>query len=184
MSNRKFVVALLAIPAGAILLVPFLWAVLYFGVYLGYGYYKTHGHQEFAANGVSQIKPAKEMDQLFADCRHYITYGSTHDVALFNSVAYFDDRYELTMQVPVDIQSESSGTMTGTPQFFLNEVGSVTVSPSGQIGASFSRNLHFGATEWQQVYDSSGDFSTIGFNINPKPVPDFQKFAAASRPSN
>ena len=164
MSNRKVLVALLAIPALAVLAVPFIWAVLYFGVYLGYGNYKVRGHQEFAANGVLQIKPAMEMDQLFADCRHFVTYAP-NDVALFNSVAYFGDRYELTMQVPVDIQSKSLGTMIGKPLFYLNEVVSVSVSPSAQVGASFSRNLNFGATKWQQVYDSGGDFSTIAFNV-------------------
>lgn len=183
MSNRKVLVALLAIPALAVLAVPFIWAVLYFGVYLGYGNYKVRGHQEFAANGVLQIKPAMEMDRLFADCRHFVTYGP-NDIALFNSVAYFGDRYVLTMQVPVDIQSESSGTMIGKPLFYLNEVGSVSVSPSGQVGASFSRGLNFDATKWQQVYDSGGDFSTIAFNVNTTPVPNFQKYAAACRPSN
>jgi hypothetical protein len=183
MSNRNVLVVLLAIPLIAVLAVPFVWAVLYFGVYLGYGNYKVHGHQEFAVNGVSQIKPAMEMDHLFADCRHYITYGP-NDVPLFNTVAYFGDRYVLTMQVPVDIQSKTSGTMIGKPQFYLNEVGSVSISPAGQVGASFSRSLTFGVDEWEQVYDAGGDFSTIAFNVNATPVPDFQKYAAAGRPSN
>jgi hypothetical protein len=172
----------LAILAVAILAVPFIWAVLFVGVYLGYGNHEVRGHQEFAANGVLQIKPAMEMDQTFADCRHFITYGP-NDVALFNSVAYFCNRYELTMQVPVNIQSKSSGTMIGKPLFYLSEVGLVSVSPSGQVCASFSRSLNFGAPQWQQVYDSAGDFSTIGFNVNTTPVPDFHKYAAASRPS-
>ena len=183
MSNRKLLVALLAIPVVFVLAVPFIWAVLYFSVYLGYGNYKVRGHQEFAANGVSQIKPAMEMNQLFADCGHFITYGP-NDVTLFNSVAYFGDRYELTMQVEVDIQSKSSGTMTGMPQFYLNEVRSVSVSPSGQVGASFSRNLNFRGAEWQQVYDANGDLSTIGFKVNSTAVPNFKKYAAACRPSN
>ena len=183
MSNRKLIVLALAIPVVAVLAIPVVWAVLYFGVYLGYGNYKVRGHQEFAANGVSQIKPAMEIDQLFDDCRHFITYGP-NDVPLFNSVAYFGDRYTLTMQVPVNITSESSGTMTGKPQFYLNEVSAVSVSPTGQIGASFSRGLNFGQTKWQTVYDAEGDFSTIGFIVKKTPVPSFDKYAAASRPSN
>lgn len=183
MSNRKVLLAVFAIPALAVQAVIFIWAVFYFGVYLGYSTYKTWGHQEFAANGVPQIKPAREMDQLFADCRHYITYGA-NDVVLFNSVAYFGDRYCLTMQVPVDIQSKSSGTMIGTPKFYLHEVESISISPSGQVGALISRNLNFGDTEWQQVFDSRGDFSKIGFRVNTVPVPNFQKYAAAGRPLN
>ncbi|MEX0611328.1 MAG: hypothetical protein WD229_04335 [Pirellulales bacterium] len=182
MSYRKLLPILLATLVVGVLAVPFIWAVLYFGAHL-YGNYKVRGHQEFAVNGVSQIKPAREMDQLFADCRHFITYGP-NDVPLFTSVAYFGNRYQLTMQVAVDIQSASSGATVGEPQFYLNEVTAVTVSPSGQVGASFSRNLNFGAAKWQQVYVSGGDFSTIGFNVAPTSVPDFRKYADASRPSN
>ena len=183
MSNRKLLAVLLAIPVAAVLSILMIWVVFYFGVYLGYGNYKVRGHQDFAANCVSQIQPAMEMDQLFEDCRHFITYGA-NDVPLFNSVAYFGDRYELTMQVPVDIQSESSGTMTRKPQFYLNEVKVVSVSLSGQVGASFSRNLNFGIAEWQSLYEADGDFSTIGFNVDTTSVPDFRKYAAACRPSN
>ena len=182
MSNRKLLVLLIAIPMVAVLSIPVIWAVLYFGVYLGYGNFSVREHQEFAANGVSQIKPAKEMDQLYDDCRHYVTYANR--VPLFNSVAYFGGRYQLTMQVTVDIQSESSGTMTGKPQFYLNEIGKVTVSPCGQVGASFSRNLEFGNAKWQAVYEAGGDFSTIGFKVNATSVTDFQKYASAGRPSN
>jgi hypothetical protein len=183
MSNRTLLPILFVVPVVAVLAVPFIWAVLYFGLYIGYGNYKVWGHQEFAANGVSQIKPAREMDQLFSDCRHSITYGA-NDVPLFQSEAYFGDRYELTMQVAVSIQSASSGVTVGKPQFYLNEVSAVTVSPSGQVGASFSRNLNFGAAKWQQVYESGGDFSTIGFNVNTTSVANFRSYAHANRPSN
>lgn len=181
MSRRHWLPRLILISLGVIAAVPILWAVFYFGVYLGLGNYRVRGHQEFAAGGVSQIEPAREMDRLFADCRHFITYGET---PLFNSVAYFGDRYVLTMQVPVDIESASTGRMIGEPRFYLDEVAAVTVSPSGQTGATFSRNLNFDAEQWRQVFDSGGDFSTIGFHVDMTAVPDFQKYAAAGRPSN
>jgi hypothetical protein len=187
MSHRKILLTLVAIPIVAllvaILVAPLIWAIHYFGLYLGYGNYKVRGHQEFARNGVSQIKPAKEMNELFADCRHYITYGP-NDVPLFNSVAYFGGRYTLTMQVEVDIHSASSGVIVGKPQFYLNEVALVTVSASGQVGATFSRSRNFGAAEWIQLFDADGDFSKIGFKVNPTAVTDFERYAAACRPSN
>ena len=186
MATRKSVFILLSIPAiglAILLLIPCLWVLFYFGIYLGYGRYKVWGHQEFAANGVSQIEPAMEMDRLYADCRHYITYGR-EDVPFFNSVAYFGGRYQLTMQVPVDIDSETSGKMSGEPQIYLNEIAKITVSPTGQIGASFSRNLDFRSAEWKQVLNADGDFGAIGFDIKTTPVGNFQLYADASRPSN
>jgi len=172
-----FIIAVVAPPLAFCLAVVIFWACLIAEGFL------NRDHQAFAANGVSQIAPAMQMDELFNDCRHYITYGP-NDLPLFNSVAYFGDRYELTMQVLVDIKSESSATVIGEPQFYLNEISAITISPNGQIGASFSRNLDFGSAEWKQVYNANGDFGKIGFAINPTGVPNFRKYTDASRPSN
>jgi hypothetical protein len=123
------------------------------------------------------------MDELFEDCRHFVTDGP-NDVPQFNSVAYFGGRYELTMQVPIRVDSGRSGKVVGKPKYYLNEVSAVSISPSGQVSAMFSRNLSFGPSEFAQVYDAHGDFGTVGFAINATPVPNFQKYADASRPSD
>ena len=163
------------------ILVPLAWAVFYFGIYLGYGNYKVKGHQDFAANSVALITPAHEMDQLYADCRHFITYTQA-DSPVFNSVAYFGGRYELTMQVPVDIQSATSGSMIGSPIFYLHEISSVTVLPGGQVNTSYSRGLEFGPREWATVYSTNGNYSTIGFNVITTPVANYAQHVTAARP--
>lgn len=179
-----FVLGSIAIGGFAILLlIPIIWAILFLGVFIGVGNFKVWGHQEFAANGVSQIEPAAQMNHLFKDCRHFIVYGAK-DQPLFNTDAYFGGRYVLTMQVPVAIVSRTSGRMIGDPTFHLNEVGRIEVSPSGQVGAYFSRNLEFGMAQWKQVYKADGDWSAIGFDVNPNAVKNFEKYAAACRPSN
>lgn len=158
--------------------------LVYYGVQLLQGGTKLMlGHRQFAANSTSHIQPSREMDLLFPDCRHYITYGP-NDVPLLNSEAYFGDRYVLSMQVAVAIQSPNSGQMIADPEFLLLEVSSVSVSPTGQVGASFSRNLKFTASEWRQVYSSSGDFGLLAFPLNPTPVPSFPLYAASCRPSD
>jgi len=164
--------------------IPVLWAIFYFGIYIGYGNWKVRGHQEFARNGISQIQPAAEMEELFEDCRHYIVYTGRESQSTWNATAFFGGRYELTMQVPVDIKSKNSGSMVGPPKFYLHEVESVSISPSGQVGASFSEDFRFDESQWRGVYDSGGDFSSIGFTLKTTPVPNFQRFADASRPSN
>ncbi len=121
------------------------------------------------------------MDQLFSDCRRYITYSGRDSVSTWNSVAYFGGRYELTMQVPVAIESSTKGRISGEPRFYLNEVSSVEISPSGQVGATFSRNFNFGLTEWETVYKADGDFGAVGFEVNSLPVKGFDAYAKASR---
>jgi hypothetical protein len=155
---------------------------LFWAIYVGYGNYKTWGHQEFAANGVAQIEPAAQMDKLYDDCRHYITYSGRDTVSTWNAVAYFGGRYVLTMQVPVEIESRNTGKIVGEPRFYLLEVEKVSISASGQVSASFSRGHQFGSGEWQTVFRSHGDFATIGFQMRTSaPVVGFDSYARASR---
>jgi hypothetical protein len=181
--NKTPLIAKIAL--GIVVAIPVAWAVFYFGIYIGYGNWKVRGHQEFARNGISQIQPAAEMEELFGDCRHYIVYTGRESVSTWNATAFFGGRYELTMQVPVDIKSKNTGSMIGEPKFYLHEVEAVSVSPSGQVrGASFSGGINFDESQWKKVYDSGGDFGSIGFTLKTTPVPNFQKYADASRPSN
>ena len=145
--------------------------------------FQNSDHQDFAPDGVSQIQPANQMNELYDDCRHYISYAN-YNKPLFNSVAYFGDRYEITMQVPVRIDSKTSGKTIGEPIFYLNEISEVSVLPSGQVSTSYSGNLNFGAAEWKRVYEANGDFSKIGFKIDPTGVPNFKTHTDASRPSD
>jgi len=160
-----------------ILVIPVSWFVLYFG-YIGYGNWKNWGHQDFARNGVSQIQPAAEMEELFDDCRHYIVYTGRSSVSTWNATAFFGDRYQLTMQVPVEILSSTSGHTIAEPEFVLLEVERIT---DGGRGARFSRQLEFGQTEWDKLYASKGNFMTIGFTTIDTPVTNFEQYARASR---
>lgn len=140
----------------------------------------TFWHQNFAANGVAQIEPAAQMEAMYGDCRHFVTYGQ-NNASRWNSVAYFDGRYELTMQVPVRIWSSTSGEMTGQPRFFLNEVSDVAKLPSGQLSVSYSQSLEFGPAEWKKVVAAKGDFGAIHFKTKTGGVKNFDAYANSSR---
>ncbi len=118
------------------------------------------------------------MGATFEDCRHYVTDGANYN--LFNSVAYFGDRYELTMQVPVVIESESIGRTVGEPKFHLNEISRVEII-DGAVSAHNSRSIDFGAKEWKLIYEADGDFAAIGFTIVKSSVEDFELFKWSSR---
>ncbi len=176
MLNRNLKIALIS----SIILLPTLLVFLFYALYFGQGLF-TFWHQSFAANGVAQIEPASQMDAMYGDCRHYITYGP-NNVSIWNSDAYFGGRYELTMQVPVQISSSTSGRMTGQPRFYLREISAISGDPGGQVGATFSRELVFGLAQWKQVVDAEGDFGAIKFKMNTgPPVKDFEAYAKASR---
>jgi hypothetical protein len=181
LKQRPGYVAVIVVVLIILLLIPCVWFIVLFG----YGNYKNWGHQQFAAQSQALIPPAREMGETFVDCRHYIVYGkyAGEDTPLFNTTAYFGDRYELTMQVPVQIDSPTAGHMTGIPTFSLQEVGSISID-DGQVSTSFSRSMEFGPAEWVKLYQAKGDLKAIGFTVNPLPVPNFQKKREASRPTN
>jgi hypothetical protein len=155
------------------------WAIFYFGIYLGLGNLQVRGHQEFAENGVAQIESARQMEQMYPNCRHTIVYTGRDSVSTWNAVAHFGGRYQLAMQVPVEIESSARGRMIGEPRFYLHEVREVSISSTGQVGASFSRSIDFGQAEWNAVVAAGGDYSVIGFDvIKNAPVPDFDRYAA------
>ncbi len=178
----KFLGGISGVILAAVALITLAWAIHYFGFHLGYGNWKVRGHQEFSKHGLSQIQPAAEIAALFEDCRHSIVYSGGGAVSTWNATAFFGGRYALTMQVPVAISSSTSGHTTGDPEFQLLEVSDVSVSSSGQVGASFSRELKFGPKEWKIVVDHKGDFSKIGFPMEPQPaLKDFDRYAKESR---
>lgn len=157
------------------------WLVLFVAVYI-LPAIANRNHQEFARNGVHLIKPAAQLDAMFSDCRHYIIYGGEQSRPVWNAVAYFGDRYQLTMQVPVRIESKTEGEVAGPPEFFLIEVYSVRLRPDGTVdGASIGKDYRFDEAQWQKVVASGGDFGAIGINLNPAPVPNFRRYAASRR---
>ena len=168
-------VGVLAAPLAVVLLIALYWVAMLATALARFD------HDDFALHGAGQILPAAQMEEMYEHCGHYITYGPK-SVPVFNSVAFFGDRYQLTMQVPVKIDSKTSGTVVGEPVFYLNEVRRVNISGSGQVATSFSAGHEFGAAEWNRVVEANGDYQVLGISINPTAVPDFQKFIDASRP--
>jgi hypothetical protein len=177
----KFVfIYLPLIVLGVAIVVVAAWAFFFFVIYLGFGNYQTRGHQEFARNGVSQIEPARQMEELFENCRHFITYTGPEGISTWDAEAYFGGRYHLSLQVPVEIESATRGRVIGEPRFYLWEVESVSISPSGQVHTSFvgSGQLEFGRAEWLRIVAADGVFGAIGYHIKTgPPIPNFEAYA-------
>ncbi|REJ92439.1 MAG: hypothetical protein DWQ34_13000 [Planctomycetota bacterium] len=188
MKNRKLIICLISIPVLAVgipLLIVAAWFLIYFGFYIGLGNLSVLGHQEFAANGVAQIEPARQMEELFDDCRHSIKYTGRNSVSTWHAEAYFGGRYQLTMQVPVRIESSTRGEVTGEPKFYLIEVRSIHhYGSDGRPGATIEQGndwpYPFSAEDWAKVYEAGGDFSVIGINLKTdEPVKGFDDWANA-----
>ncbi len=117
---------------------------------------------------------AVEMESRFGEADHFIThYGfPSQKTNTWNTEVFFGGRYVLTMQVKVAIDyGHRSFTQVEKPVFYLKEVTKVTLTRiegvdepgvSGDNGFS----TRFSEVEWKTLYESHGDFSEIGIELN------------------
>jgi hypothetical protein len=120
---------------------------------------------EAVADAVKNQADVKAFGRLFTDADHFIThYTGTKGPRYWNSKAVLHERYVLTMQFKIDL--DASGvrvTATSPPKYYLHEVTSVTVTPSGQVsGISYGSTVEFGPAEWKKLEAAKGDLSAIG----------------------
>jgi len=132
-------------------------------------------------SGAKAIPIAVEMEEVFGDADHFIThFGRTDRSKTWTTDVYFGGRYNLAMQVDVEIDYQTSTVrQTGEPRFWLLEVTRVS---EGGTRANF-RGLHkeFGQVEWRKLCDADGDWAAIGVKIDVRSVPDFDKFVRSVR---
>jgi hypothetical protein len=99
----------------------------------------------------------------------------------WNTVVYFDGRYEMDFQVPVIINYKKNRIdhVEGIPVFLLMEIGTVSPpTPSGGIQATFgSGGRKFFQKDWEKIVAAHGDFSVIGVHlITNSPIPGFDNY--------
>ncbi len=134
-------------------------------------------------SGAKTIPYAVELEELYGDADHFITHFGFGRMPLqWNTEVFFGDRYILTMQVDVEVDYAKRRVVpVGKPVFYLTEVDTVSHTEFGNVVESYSNSYTFGLEEWEKVFASKGDFSTIGISINSTPVAGFHEVVRAAR---
>ena len=134
----------------------------------------TFTMQEYVATHRSAIQGlpiAVEFERIFpGKTDHFITHAFNRPAPeppmnIWNSEAHFGGRYCLTMQVEVRVDYENQKiTRAGDPTFYLVENYDLKpdLSYSGRGVATFTE------AEWRKVYESGGDFSAIGVELEDR----------------
>lgn len=142
-------------------------------------------------SAATRLPIAVEFEELFpGQTDHFIThygfnrYGGDR-TNTWNSQAHFADRYSLTMQVEVVVDYENNTvTPAGEPKFYVIEYYEIDDKGDGGYSGSTRSAGIFGEDEWRKIYDSGGNFSVIGVNIDQDtPVPNFGPLVKAWRRS-
>jgi hypothetical protein len=136
-------------------------------------------------SGFRQIPESLQIESLFGEADHFISYSGPYVPQDWQTVVFFDRRYTLSMNVDVKTNRAFSEIteVIGEPKFILNEVCEVDVPPDGKgVGAEFSGDWKFSLTDWKKVYQANGDFSVIGIKIKKdQPVKSFDAYVNCQR---
>ena len=146
-------------------------------------------HRQRATRGVLSSQPlipaAVQIEEMFPLAGHHIDRsvrkgkGDDRDLreATFITQAYFADRYHLRMEAPVELDDDDDVLITGLrgePTFVLREIATMERSNGGlSLDPVWRQPEHrFDLAAWNKVIAAQGDFSAIGIEIDPTPVPD------------
>ena len=140
-------------------------------------------HTEIYESASETLPWAVQIEKIFGDSDHFITgLTPTETSPVWNTEVFFGGRYSLTMQVDVNVDYIDQKVMPKSdPVFYLFEFVEVVESGNGQVTSTIGKQMTFGLEEWRLLFQSSGDFSLIGFELNTQPTENFGKKVAAAR---
>ena len=131
-------------------------------------------------SGRSLIAPALEMEKQFPKTEHMlIMYGGTGSTLHeWQTVAFFEGRYELTMTVNVILSSDGKKILkvVEEPKFYLSVCQKIL---DGGGGATYiaSRDQQFGLKKWNEFRDSGFDLNTLDPAHDGSTLSSFDTFA-------
>ena len=131
-------------------------------------------------SGINSLPWPKEMEALFGEGDHFIThYGFSPGPKEWHTDIFFGGRYELALQVDVEIDYEKNLVKTNTspPKFYLSEVESLIRKPNRPVGAKIAHEWILDEAKWKKLVQSKGDWSAIGIPVKTNsPIPGFDEY--------
>lgn len=144
-------------------------------------------HDRVVRDGVESLILPKEVESLFGatNVDHFISnFGSRSFPSVWNSVAYFENRYRFTLCVPILIDYDKctlKGATNGA-MVQINEVTNVEISTSGIAGATLKGQWRLNENEWKWLVKNKGDWSVVKVPIMTNaPITGFDEFVRQSR---
>ena len=139
-------------------------------------YIKTH------QSGLKVLPWPLQMEALFGRGDHFIThYDFSPGPKTWNTNIFFGGRYEITLQVDVDIDYANHAVKgaVSEPKFYIAEVESLELHPNGSYSAFYSNNWVLNEGQWNKLVAAKGDWSVLGIPIKPSdpPIPGFDGYA-------
>lgn len=139
-------------------------------------------HDEVVREAVKVLAFPQEVESLFGSTNvdHFISrFGNKDGAAIWNSRTSFNQRYQLSLRVPIQIDYVNCRLIgaTGSATIRINEVTKVDISRSGIAGATLNEQWRLNENEWKWLVNKHGDWSAVGVPIiSNAPVSNFQEY--------
>lgn len=109
----------------------------------------------------------RQFDELFPDADHFVSYYTgIYGTPIWNATVLVGGRFEVTMQAKMELNSSRSRAVSfAEPAFYVVEIVSRNLSPSGRTEVSGRSITSFGPAEWEQLVRAHGDWRAIGIDL-------------------
>ena len=128
------------------------------------------------ASARQSVAFVRQVEQVFSGCNTSAGEGRLGWDFDFELGLY--GRYVIKGRAPLTVDTNKMVVVgSGPPTIYIYEVNRIIPSPDGVGGAvKFTTNqVQLGAGEWAKLFDSRGDFATVGYTmITNMPVPHFE----------
>ncbi len=144
-------------------------------------------HDQVVRHGVDTLILPKEVESILGatNVDHFISnFGSRTLPSMWNSVAYFDNRYRFSLRVPIAIDYDKCKLIgaTNSAMVQINEVTKVELSKSGIAEATMKGQWRLNENEWKWLVKNKGDWSVVKVPIlTNAPVKGFDEYVRQVR---
>ena len=144
-------------------------------------------HDKVVHDAITTLVFPKEVEALFGatNVDHFISnFGSKSLPSIWNSVAYFDNRYRFSLRVPIAIDYDKRKLIgaTNSAMVQINEVTKVEFSKSGIAEATMKGQWRLNQNEWKWLLKNNGDWSVVKVPIlTNAPVKGFNEYVRQVR---
>lgn len=148
------------------------------GVFVVWSRLSPSNYAAAIENGLKEIELAGDVDRLFQNAEHFISYYPRGGTPIWNSKVGLYQRYVLTMRFEIAFDfARRHPHPIAEPKFYLIEIDEIQHGSDGQTRITYTQNQHkFGRDEWNQLRRAGGKFEAIGIDLNDtEPIKDFDE---------
>lgn len=142
--------------------------------------YDQERYESIVKSGFARIPEALEIEKQYGEAQHAVSFHGSESLGhTWSTTVYLEGRYELVMQVDVELDRERQRIqgVIGSPTFYLFEITCTALVDGERREVSYGRQVVFGPKEWKEITADDGDFRSLGWKVKKgQPIQGLQEY--------